>query len=96
MELSPVGSSWVVVAGGLTGVDFIPMKFCGATELPCAPGRDLVWEGWWEAHGRCTRSGRCSSFAMRTASDYLPRLARAARRVQRPRRGFFDAAHSGS
>ena len=21
--------SWVVVAGGLTGVDFIPMKFCG-------------------------------------------------------------------
>ena len=28
VELRSV-SSWVVVAGGLTGVDFIPMKFCG-------------------------------------------------------------------
>ena len=25
--------SWVVVAGGLTGVDFIPMKFCGLPEF---------------------------------------------------------------
>ena len=25
----PVGTSWVVVAGVLTGVDFIPLKFCG-------------------------------------------------------------------
>jgi hypothetical protein len=30
-----------------------------------------------------------SVFAMRTASDYLPRLARAARRVQGPRSGPF-------
>ena len=36
-----------------------------------------------------TRSGRCLVFAMRTASDYLPRLARAARRVQGPRSGPF-------
>ena len=39
-----------------------------------------------EAHGRHARGeGVARSFAMHTASDYLPRLARAARRVQRPR-----------
>ena len=32
-----------------------------------------------------TRSGRCSIFEMQTASDYLLRLARAARRVHGPR-----------
>ena len=26
-QVTLVDSSWVVVAGGLTGVDFIPMKF---------------------------------------------------------------------
>ena len=36
-----------------------------------------------------TGSGRCSIFAMRTTSDYLPRLASAARRVQGPRSGTF-------
>ena len=29
MEVTLVGSSWDVVAGDQTGVDFIPMKFCG-------------------------------------------------------------------
>ena len=38
-----------------------------------------------EAHGRCARGeGVARSFGMHTASDYLPRLARAARRVARP------------
>ena len=36
-----------------------------------------------------TGSGRCSIFAMRTTSNYLPRLASAARRVQGPRSGTF-------
>ena len=29
MEVTLVGASWDVVAGDQTGVDFIPMKFCG-------------------------------------------------------------------
>ena len=29
MYVTLVDSSWVVVAGVLTGVDFIPLKFCG-------------------------------------------------------------------
>ena len=29
MEVTLVGSSWDVLAGGQSGVDFIPMKFCG-------------------------------------------------------------------
>ena len=29
MEVTLVGSWWDVVAGDQTGVDFIPMKFCG-------------------------------------------------------------------
>ena len=33
----------------------------------------------------CTESGRCLIFAMQMASDYLARLARAARRMQAPR-----------
>jgi len=36
MEVTLVGSSWVVVAGGQTGVDFIPMKFCGIPSLSAA------------------------------------------------------------
>ena len=36
-----------------------------------------------------TGSGRCSIFAMRTTSNYLPRLASAARRVQGPLSGTF-------
>ena len=37
MEVTLVGSSWVVVAGGQTGVDFIPMLFCGKPS-PCLAG----------------------------------------------------------
>ena len=29
VEVTLVGASWDVVAGDQTGVDFIPMKFCG-------------------------------------------------------------------
>ena len=29
MQVTLVGASWDVVAGDQTGVDFIPMKFCG-------------------------------------------------------------------
>ena len=36
-----------------------------------------------------TRRRRCLVFATHTASDYLPRLTRAARRVQGPRSGPF-------
>ena len=36
-----------------------------------------------------TRRRRCLVFATHTASDYLPRLARAARRVQGPRSSTF-------
>ena len=40
-ESSAVGSSWVVVAGGLTGVDFIPMIFCGLPEFFTFPDKSL-------------------------------------------------------
>ena len=36
-----------------------------------------------------TRRRRCLVFATHTASNYLPRLARAARRVQGPRSSTF-------
>ena len=44
----------------------------------------------------CTGSGRCLIVAMQMASDYLPRLARAARRVQGPRRGTFRKLDPGA
>ena len=52
------------------------------------PGHALVGDMVGEARGwpMHTRSGRCSIFAMRTASDYLPRVARP------PRSG--SSAHS--
>ena len=40
-----------------------------------------------------TESGRCLIFAMQMVSGYLARLARAARRVQGPRRGTFRKLH---
>ena len=53
-------------------------------------------DGRW----RCTRARRagvaCSIFAMQTASDYLHRLARAARRVQGPRSGRFGRLDTGT
>jgi len=54
-----------------------------AAARPCSWG---MVGGPWPMH---TGSGRCSIFAMRTTSDYLPRLASAARRVQGPRSGTF-------
>eukprot|EP00964_Phaeocystis_antarctica_P128675 scaffold92466_cov36-Phaeocystis_antarctica.AAC.1 len=33
-----VGASWVVVAGDQAGVDFIPMKFCGAYRVALRSG----------------------------------------------------------
>ena len=70
----------------------VPRFIFLAAAAPCM----LVGDGWREAPaclpGRCARTsrGRCSIFAMHTASDYLPRLARAARRVhQGPRTGTF-------
>ena len=54
-----------------------------AAARPCSWG---MVGGPWPMH---TGSGRCSIFAMRTTSNYLPRLASAARRVQGPRSGTF-------
>ena len=42
-----------------------------------------------------TRRRRCLVFATHTASNYLPRLARAARRVQGPRTGTFRKLEPG-
>ena len=40
MQVTLVGSSWDVVAGDQTGVDFIPMiEVLWSTESPCARGR---------------------------------------------------------
>ena len=38
MEVTLVGSSWDVVAGDQTGVDFIPMKFFRVIKKRCLVG----------------------------------------------------------
>jgi hypothetical protein len=55
--------------------------------MPSMPAGDGGW-AMGDAHEERALLG-LSVFAMRTASDYLPRLARAARRVQGPRSGPF-------
>ena len=48
MVVTLVGASWKVVAGDQTGVDFIPMKFCGvpsrlALGVGALSGRGAFW-----------------------------------------------------
>ena len=45
MEVTLVGASWVVVAGGQAGCGLHSYEALWSTELPCARGRGPVWRG---------------------------------------------------